>query len=158
MLSFFRIAILVKLLLIIENSPQTQTQHLNSEPKLAQLLANVENCDLQIIHNGRSPSNMAHTQLLPTMISNMSRFINDPIAYVFIVGRVRVSSCRIIYTFLHSKGSNPFTTVSVLSEYIKVVFGYLGFYAGPRFTPNNFLFMNYPNRNKKISLDNPVRN
>lgn len=70
------------------------------EPNLALLLGGVQNCDLQIIHNGRHRSNLQHFELLPTTIFDFG--IAPFFDKIFDVCKVRVFYCRITYVIFHS--------------------------------------------------------
>lgn len=97
-----------------------------SEPKLAQLLQGIENCDLQIIHNSPNSPNFQHFQFLPTTIFNLagySRYTN-----YFDVSQVRLLQLRIVLAIYNSEAGNTFeTTHPVFSVYGRIISHYLHF-------------------------------
>lgn len=106
--------------------------HFNKEPNLAQLLDTVENCDLQIIHNGRHQSDFAHFRFLPTTMFDLSTVSEFP--EMFNVFKVKVAKFRIICVLLHSQGVNPFHLINgriYFGVYDRVVLNYLTFRIGP---------------------------
>lgn len=72
---FFSICetIIVASLLIITSTLVLSQE--SEEPNLSQLLG-LENCDQQIIHNGRHQSNFQHLQFLPTTIFDLGTVPN----------------------------------------------------------------------------------
>lgn len=75
--------------------PQLQNQRtevFNIEPNLAQ----VQNCDLKILHNGKHQFNFQHFELLPTEIFNVGQSIANA---TFINWKTRLTLAEL---FTHS--------------------------------------------------------
>lgn len=120
-----RITTQLILFIAIKSSQQLKADQPMPEPNLAQLLIGLENCDLQILHNGRHESNFQHLQFLPTTIFGPESF-QKKIFKSFDISKIRIPKCRIIYTIFHSLGLNPFKSKHNF-PYPSIIFRYLTF-------------------------------
>lgn len=120
-----RLVFSVALLLVKTNSRSSEINQPVGEPNLDELLDHVENCDVQIIHNGGLDSNFQHSRYLATTIFETQSFPRSK--KIMDLCQVRVLKCRIIYAAFSTGGEDPTEWNGRHYPYIRIAYSYFAF-------------------------------